>query len=310
MKQIWTLLIGILLFSVVVSAESWSNPYDTTITERSNIIGYWETNPCLYSIQNNTNLNIKVYPINCAFVHYHYIFQNRYYLRCDNTEIKIIVAYGSAQVQETNWTVVGKPKICTISAPVECNPEINAVYTPIPQQAPWSVFSATYPGEAYNFEYWESGTNETFNGFVNRTFNLNKTGDYSIKIYVRDHDNATVMPWATTLINYTVVAVNGNVPGDCTASSKLVSPGSTKNPITDIFGDWQEMIWYLLMVLVGGVILYVGNEMGIGIGVLVMVELLMVIVGAYLHIISPIIMLLVGVGIAAIIAIKVRQAFS
>jgi len=301
---------------VSVSADSNWRLGDITVIDRFNDIHYWTIDPCIdQGIQTGEDINMKVYPISCAYVkNPSGLFGGyQYKLRCDNVAIKVSVYQSATHIYDTGWIDLRQPYIC-ISV-TNCNPYGRNFYFPAGTSFPTSYYGSyikfgnSYNGDIWYFAYVPPFANETASGHVNITFNVNVSGQYTMKVYLKDTQNSSVA-MATQLINFSVVGEDGVVSGQCNSTNSVgVQP--VDNPVTDIFGNWKDLVWFVLMIIIGVVLFFVTgkNDIKIGIGVTIFVELIMLLIGAWLHIISPIYLLLFGIIICVAVTIAIRKVF-
>lgn len=314
-KQILLFLIGILLFTGIVSATTQY----TTVNE----IKYWTSDPCIgQGIQVGEKINFKIYPIICTFKDSG--FYSLLSGTCDDVSIRVIL--DTPTVQDSGWVNLYAPIYChnNVNCPTTLtNHPNNFFYLPQDESTTaydkYGKFAIILPSTIrVNFAYHTpfNSTNQTVNGFGNFSFDLDDVGDYTLRIQMKDIDNGS-MAVNTKLLNFSVVANNGVIGGQCnstSADSSNIQP--TSNFFTNIFGSWmhgkfQSIAWFVLMLVLAGFLLFISRgNVKAGIGITAFAELIMLFMGAWLHIISPIWLLLFGVAICLIIALFVKKVFT
>ena len=316
----WILLVGmLLLFSVAVVADSTWIAGDEMVIDRFNDLHLWNVNPCIdQNIQVGEDVNLKVYALTCAYVKNPSgpFGRYQYRLRCDNIALKLSVWDPTeALVFDTGWVDYQANYRCIHSSCWDADPlHTRNVYFPsnapsgvLDVATPYIKFANSYNGDVQYFAYVPPFTNTTKSGHLNATFNVNVTGSYVMKMYMRDTQNASV-PISTQTINFTVVT-EGVVSGQCNSTNEVGFQG-TENPVTDIFGAWAALVWVVLMVIVGvGILIATKKNIKVGVGITIFAELIMLVMGTWLHIISPVYLLILGLLLVAVGTMVVKKVF-
>jgi hypothetical protein len=243
----------------------------------------------------------------------------------------VVANYGTPHNISTPWITLGGADPCRTV--LECNPDYAVIWyglqnapsivvettTPTSLATDYDKFSVTYAGYPVAFAYLPVNgtptspiysTNLTYAGFFNWTFPLQHVGTYTLKIYYRDADNASI-PMETILLNYSVVASDGYTNEECNTTSSMSVAQPTTNIITDIFGNYKEMVWFGIMLLLGAFLLVISKgNMAIGVGVTAFAEILLLIIGAWFQIISPVYLLILGLIGCVVIALYMKKVFT
>ncbi|MCX6654507.1 MAG: hypothetical protein NTY03_05220 [Candidatus Bathyarchaeota archaeon] len=325
-KQLLLLILGILLLTGVASAT-------TVLSEREVKLQKWVTNPCIeQGIQVGQNISLFIYPISCQI--------NDNAVGCSNLSVEVIVDYGTAHSKDSGVINLASPVFCTRDS--NCPNKL----TPIPQSNFWyepnvkNLFFGT-DGQQYDswgqfgFKFntpgptlWQyiplnqisfgyiplytagyNTTNQYYNGFANVSLLLDTPGYFSMKIIVKDLQYPS-LPILTRYFNYTVVATDGVVAGQCTSTNSAGSEPIT-NPITTLFGEWQGLVWFIMMFLLAVFLMFISRgNLKVGLGITLFAELIMLLIGAWLHIVSAIWLLLFGVGVCVAIAMFIRKGIA
>jgi len=176
---------------------------------------------------------------------------------------------------------------------------------------------------SYWGNYYESGTTFTFD-----TWNINRSiGDpFTIRIYAKSNDvgdtgdivdlsfNVDVSPVVANVTNVTNV-----VYGDCVTNGgggggvNVTDGGDAITKIMDeakSYGFGYTVMWLILMLVIAGVIWVGAAEYGmLSAGIIAFAEIIMLFVGVYLGFVSWLIVLFIGIIVAAIVGKKIYDLF-
>jgi hypothetical protein len=112
---------------------------------------------------------------------------------------------------------------------------------------------------------------------------------------------------STSLLNFTV-ASGGVGLGDCNSSKGTANVVTNNNALSEL--PYAALWWAVLMIVIGVAVLLATKFNPIGIGATVFLELLLLFLGTYWHIIPVVIMLCLAVLLAGIGAVFMRKVFS
>jgi hypothetical protein len=226
---------------------------------------------------------------------YHATVWDDIQVQCQNVSLKAIAYYNTPYEQETVWSAYGSS---------------FQMVPPDPNFVQGSGNVVKYSTWGYKMDNW---------------FDFNRSGTYSIAIFAKGAVNQT--PERVALINFSVtgpqgeadIIVNGTVVnngsiygGTTTNGTSYMSnyPANTYPADTDAFntlirslGGNGSLIWFLLMVVMAVVILIIARQAGTYVWLAIaVVEMLMLFLGVYIHIISwlwvviPIVVFLIWVA--------------
>jgi hypothetical protein len=313
-KQILLFMLGILLLGGLASAYTTS--YEA-------MLPYYVITPCLdQRMQLGENITLRLYPIS-GYVPINSAISGGYAIPgyFHNVTIEAIFEYGTSGAESSGVILLPKPQLCSQASP--CIGQ--ASYRYIPDYSSWGTYDEAYfgankkfnlgfPGttRVISFGYYpvNSTTSQYYNGFAKVTHLLDTAGDFQVKVVVRDYDNSTVVP-VIKYFNYSVVASGGAVPTQCNSTASSGGSQPVTNPITTLFGEWQGIVWFIIMLLLAGFLLYISRgNIKAGIGITLFAELIMLLIGAWLQIISTIWLLLLGVGVCLAIAVFIRKSLA
>lgn len=183
----------------------------------------------------------------------------------------------------------------------------------LPVPAKYSVVFPTLYGTATSIPGYTSARflypNESISVFHFTFPTTVPQGDYQLKIYAEEQGNVTT-PWNIMLLNFSVSA-DGVEFGECNSTigaSGTAGYVATHNPFSSLP---YPIVWYsLIMLIVGAGILIVSRMHAAGVGITIFVELCLLFLGTYWHIIPVVIMLCLAVALAAWGALLMRKVFA
>lgn len=271
------ILIGIAMFLLVlVPAFACIENQDCPVVIKDVII-----KPCIDNARENASMSMWVNVTACGLVssYDNWILNSNcgddascriLYMKnwCDNVSIQAIIYYGDSNEQATGWTDYEVP---------------------------------LYPTFYFDSSY----------------FSLNKTGDYTIKIYARSMNSSELM--ATQLLDMSVNS-DGKYEWECEYNSANESIADVRVPnnlyqIFNGFGNsWTSNIMYLLfMIGMGGFIFYAvgktrGGDEEFMIASILVVELFLMILGVWIKALSPMLLVIAGIGLSLWLGPKIANA--
>jgi len=171
--------------------------------------------------------------------------------------------------------------------------------------------------------YWGATWYNSHTEFVFTDWNTNKTGNFTMSLSVKSNDTAYTANY--TYLDYEVVNKtyydDNNWSqqyvwyGDCVTTGIVGGPaviGDGGDAITrtlegadDEWGWGTTLMWFLLMIIVGGAMLFFGGSMGvIAVGI---VELCLLLIGMYLGFMPAWILYLLIFGAIMVVGLKVYK---
>lgn len=291
----------------------------TSYYEKASTINWWYTDPCVTQAINTTNdftVIVNGYVCQSALAGQINWFEWKTAgcganfcnglvagWRCDNTSIKIIAYWGDSNVQDTGWHNISKPNI-TLND--KYNPLCAAGFSlPTPYNASYANREITdADGCSWYLQIPEYET----------TVKMNKSGYYQMRIYLKSSTNTSITP-ATALINYTVTSEGGVLPGNCTSRSAATTIPIGTDAISVTLGENKALWWAFLMIAVGAFVFFIGGRgdpalNSVKLAVMGIMELLLLVIGSYLKIISWVILGVIFVFLVMIVAMKIKEIFT
>ena len=319
MKLPW--IVGILLMLMCSSALAIL--IDIEPITAPTIESGWQTNPCIDSnLKSGTDINIQAYAVSWYVMHslpIGLMVTDSWHPSFDNITMTVELNDFTNILNTTKWNFTKPSWIygsCNSGGYTHyllgcsaCSGGIDVCFG--------QYSDATYNRVTYGVSYgnWNWGLimdNRT--QYLNITYPSLAVGDYQVRIYAKDLQNTSVA-WKTAAINFTV-ADTGVQINECNSSSLQVGivTGLGADALSQAFGANKE-IWTIVILVVLGVALVIAGGVvvknwSVTIFIVCLVELMALFAATSLHLIGVLPLLLLGVIVAVIGSIAIKNAFT
>lgn len=168
----------------------------------------------------------------------------------------------------------------------------------------------------------DSGWKNASSGFINATHgailslpsaygfnNINTTnasaGWHKLKLYARTNETCVV----SQLINFSM-GVDGWSNGECWTMTTATPMRDDGAPFKSSFGDYPELFWYGLMVVVSAIIFFGTKRAdGFTLAIILIINVLIYFIGVLSDMLSPVPLYVIAVAIAVWIGLKLKSMF-